>query len=82
LKRIGGNGEDSIGKPVLVIFFLPDSLLMPQKYLYSCPLVSFYDGSIMPDILNQNDIYRKVEDVVHFCCPFLYLQDYKQKSDL
>jgi hypothetical protein len=31
LKRIGGNGEDSIGKPVLAIFFLPDSLLMLQK---------------------------------------------------
>jgi Kef-type K+ transport system membrane component KefB len=53
LKRIGDlyGSKDSIGKPVLAIFFL---LLILSSYAtsnwYSCPFGAFMMGSIMPDI--------------------------------
>jgi tellurite resistance protein TehA-like permease len=51
------------GKPVLAIFFLPDSFFCYRSNWYSCPFGAFMMGSIMPIFLNLNDIYRKVEDV-------------------
>jgi Kef-type K+ transport system membrane component KefB len=66
LKRIGDlyGSKDSIGKPVLAIFFFFDSFfLCYRSNWYSCPFGAFMMGSIMPDISKLNDIYRKVEDV-------------------
>jgi hypothetical protein len=59
LKRIGDLYVLKTGKPVLAIFFLPDSFFCYRSNWYSCPFGAFMMGSIMPIFLNLNDIYQK-----------------------